>query len=88
MTKTTRERAYRALLNAKTCGNKYFPQVYVCGTHVYFTFDAAEREKNDYLFFMNVNMPIEIVTIREAFRYDKVAHPDWLKEVDWNINSK
>ncbi len=88
MNEVTRQRAYMALMKARTCTDKRFPHVYVCGTHIYFAHGAAQLQQNEYKFFENIDVPIEVVTYEEAV---KAINPSisagWRKHVDFNIMS-
>ena len=59
----TRHKALRALKTAKCAvgENIHFPMVFVCGTHVFFTFMAAWRQQRAYKFFDGIEPPIEKV---------------------------
>ena len=63
MNARTRQKALRALLTARNAGGDdyLFPRVFVCGTHVFFTFMAAYRQQKEYLFLDGIEVPIEKV---------------------------
>lgn len=63
MTEETREKALRALKNAKCAfsEDEHFPRVFVCGTHVFFTFMAAWRQQQEYKILNGMYKPIERV---------------------------
>ena len=63
MTEETKNKALRALMNAKCAfsDDEYFPMVFVCGTHVFFTFMAAYRQQQEYRILNGMHKPIEIV---------------------------
>ena len=59
----TRQKALRALKHAKCAVGEdiHFPMVFVCGTHVFFTFMAAYRQQKAYKFEEGIEPPIEKV---------------------------
>lgn len=63
MTEETKNKALRALMNAKCAfsDDEYFPMVFVCGTHVFFTFMAAYRQQQEYRILDGTMHPIERV---------------------------
>lgn len=87
MTETAKKKAYRALLNAETKGeNKHFPRVWVVGEHVFFTYRAAQSQKEyDEVILGIEGEEIEEVTYKEAANHDVLPHEDWRDEVDWNV---
>lgn len=63
MTEQTKTRALKALAEAKNAGgeNYLFPMCFVCGTHVFFTYMAAYRQKMEYRYLYGEFVDIELV---------------------------
>lgn len=63
MTREIRNRALKALTTAQAAGgeNNLFPMCFVCGTHVFFTYMAAYRQKMEYRFLYGEFVDIELV---------------------------
>lgn len=67
MTEETKQKALMALANAEVANeqkSKHFPMVFVCGTHVFFTFMAAWRQKMEY---KHLGSNVEIELVRTPF---------------------
>lgn len=82
MTERGKQRAVSALLNSRTFGDMYFPQVWVVGDSVYFTGAAAKRaEEFD-------GVKAEVMTINEAWQitHGKRLPADIISKVDVNID--
>lgn len=80
-----KKRAINALLSAKTYTHKFFPYVYVVGSHVYFSLNAAKLQQQEYELLYSVSKEVEVVYFEEAVKASGLEFGNLKEIVDHNI---